>query len=58
MTKKEIEKSFLQLAGRGKVKVAFDNFVSNDFIHHNQYFHENRAALSKAMADAHQHKSK
>ena len=54
MKKKEIAKSFLQLAGHGKVKEAFDQFVSDDFIHHNQYFQGNRDALAKAMEDAHQ----
>ena len=54
MTNKEIAKKFLQLAGTGKVKEAFDNFISNDFIHHNQYFKGDREALSKAMAEAHQ----
>ena len=54
MKKKEIAKSFLQLAGHGKVKEAFDQFTSDDFIHHNQYFQGNRDALAKAMQDAHQ----
>ncbi len=54
MTKKEIAQEFLQLAGSGKVKKAFDDFISDDFIHHNQYFEGNREALRKAMEDAHQ----
>ena len=54
MTKKETAQAFLQLAGFGKVKEAFDDFISNDFIHHNQYFEGNREALKNAMADAHQ----
>lgn len=54
MTKKETAKAFLQMAGSGKVKEAFEKFISNDFIHHNQYFEGNREALNKAMADAHQ----
>ena len=54
MTKKEIAISFLQLAGNGKVKEAFDKFISADFFHHNQYFQGNREALKKAMEDAHQ----
>lgn len=47
-------KAFLQLAGNGKVKEAFDTLTSDDFIHHNQYFQGNREALKKAMEDAHQ----
>lgn len=54
MTKKEIAISFLQLAGGGNVKEAFDKFTSTDFFHHNQYFQGNREALRKAMEDAHQ----
>lgn len=54
MTKVETAKSFLQLAGTGRVDEAFDRFVSNDFIHHNQYFEGNRDALRKAMIEAHQ----
>jgi len=53
MTKKEIAKAFLALAGSGDVKQAFDQFTSNNFIHHNQFFKGTRAALIKAMEDAH-----
>ena len=54
MTKKETAKAFLQLAGGGKVKEAFESYISNGFIHHNHYFPGNREALRKAMEDAHQ----
>ncbi|QQX76159.1 MULTISPECIES: ester cyclase [Aequorivita] len=54
MTKKEMAKSFLQMAGNGKVNEAFEKFISNDFIHHNQYFEGNREALSEAMVADHQ----
>lgn len=53
MTNKQIAESFLQLAGNGKVKEAFENYVSDDFIHHNQYFQGTRAALKDAMEEAH-----
>lgn len=53
MTQKEIATAFLQLAGLGKVKEAFDCFVATDFIHHNQYFEGNRTALQNAMEAAH-----
>lgn len=56
MTKKEIAISFLKLAGTGKVKEAFEKFITPDFIHHNQYFQGNREALQKAMEGAHQKK--
>ena len=46
--------AFLQLAGNGKVKEAFDTYTSDDFIHHNQYFQGNREALKIAMEEAHQ----
>ena len=54
MTKKETAISFLQLAGTGRVKEAFDRFTTADFFHHNQYFQGTREALKKAMEDAHQ----
>ncbi|WP_299368041.1 nuclear transport factor 2 family protein [Winogradskyella sp.] len=53
MNRKDIAKEFLQLAGMGHVKEAFDNLVSKDFIHHNQYFEGTREALQNAMSDAH-----
>ena len=53
MTNKEIAQSFLQLAGLGNVKEAFDKYVSEDFIHHNQYFKGDRRSLLIAMTEAH-----
>lgn len=53
MTQKEIAKAFLQMAGSGKVKEAYEQFVSIDFIHHNQYFQGDRESLSNAMSEAH-----
>ncbi len=53
MNRKDIAKEFLQLAGMGYVKEAFDTLVSEDFIHHNQYFEGTREALQQAMSDAH-----
>ena len=54
MTKKEIAKSFLKLAGMGDVDTAYNNFVADEFIHHNQYFEGSRKALKQAMKEAHQ----
>ena len=48
-----IAQSFLQLAGLGKVQEAFDQYVSPEFIHHNQYFKGGREALFIAMEEAH-----
>jgi len=53
MTKKEIAKSFLKLAGFGEVQNAFQKFVADNFIHHNQYFKGDRESLLMAMDDAH-----
>ena len=53
MTHKEIAISFLKLAGFGNVEKAFNDFTSPDFIHHNQYFEGDRAALMLAMTEAH-----
>ncbi len=53
MTKKEIAASFLQMAGMGEVKEAYDRFVASEFIHHNQYFKGDRESLLVAMQEAH-----
>ena len=53
MILKDIAEAFLQLAGHGKATEAFNNYVAPNFIHHNQYFDGSRAALQKAMEEAH-----
>lgn len=53
MTKKEIAQSFLKMAGMGKVKEAYLQFVASEFIHHNQYFKGDRESLMAAMQEAH-----
>lgn len=54
MTRKEIAQSFLRMAASGKVKEAYDQFISPHFIHHNQYFKGDRQSLLIAMEEAHQ----
>ncbi|MFL5783925.1 MAG: nuclear transport factor 2 family protein [Bacteriovoracaceae bacterium] len=54
MNKKQIAMEFLKLAGSGKVKEAYDQFIAPEFIHHNQYFKGDRQSLLKAMESAHQ----
>ncbi len=54
MTQKQIAISFLQLAGGGQTKEAFDQYVTPDFIHHNQYFKGDRTSLQNAMQEAHE----
>jgi predicted SnoaL-like aldol condensation-catalyzing enzyme len=46
--------SFLQLAGTGEVKTAYEKYISSSFIHHNQHFKGTRQDLMDAMQDAHQ----
>lgn len=53
MNKKEIAKSFLNMAGFGEVQAAYDKYVAKNFIHHNQYFKGDRESLLVAMAEAH-----
>ena len=53
MTKQEIAKSFIQMAGTGQVKEAFNLYIADDFIHHNQYFEGSREALEIAMTEDH-----
>ena len=49
---KEAAKSFLQMAGTGKVQDAYDRYVAPSFIHHNQHFKGDRQSLLTAMQDA------
>lgn len=53
MSNKDAAISFLKLAGTGKVKEAFNKYISKDFIHHNQYFKGDRESLVQAMKEAH-----
>ncbi len=52
MNKKEIATSFLKMAGMEDVRKAYEKFVAQDFIHHNQYFKGDRTSLMHAMEDA------
>jgi predicted SnoaL-like aldol condensation-catalyzing enzyme len=52
MTRKQMAMEFLQLAGMGKAREAFDQFIAKDFIHHNQYFKGDRESLLLAMEEA------
>jgi predicted SnoaL-like aldol condensation-catalyzing enzyme len=45
-------KSFLKMAGTGKVQDAYDQYVAPSFTHHNQYFKGDRQSLLKAMQEA------
>ncbi len=52
MMHKEAAKSFLTMAGLGKVQEAYDQYVAPSFIHHNQYFKGDRQSLLTAMEEA------
>ena len=49
---KEAAKSFLRMAGTGKVQEAYDQYVAPSFIHHNQSFKGDRQSLLTAMQQA------
>ena len=49
---KEAAKSFLQMAGLGKVQEAYAQYVAASFTHHNQYFKGDRQSLLTAMQEA------
>src|SRR4051812_38805750 len=49
---KEAATSFLRMAGTGKVKEAFDQYVAPSLLHHNQYFKGDRESLLTAMEEA------
>jgi predicted SnoaL-like aldol condensation-catalyzing enzyme len=52
MSPKEMAVSFLQMAGGGNVREAYEKFIAPDFIHHNQYFKGDRESLMLAMEEA------
>ena len=43
--------SFLQLVASGKVREAYDNYISPDFRHHNAYFKGDANSLMAAMEE-------
>lgn len=51
ITKAFIAQEFLRLVATGQVKLAFERYVSEDFIHHNPFFAGDRASLRQAMED-------
>ena len=53
MTCKDKAIAFLQMAGRGDVRQAFDDYVARELVHHNVYFKGDRQALLEAMELAH-----
>ena len=48
----DIATEFLTLCAQGQVDVAYDQFVSDDFIHHNAYFPSDRESLRLAMKES------
>jgi predicted SnoaL-like aldol condensation-catalyzing enzyme len=53
-TNKEIATSFLRMVASGKVREAYEKYVSPDFRHHNAYFKGDRQSLLVAMEEAQQ----
>ncbi|MFW9908192.1 MAG: ester cyclase [Candidatus Thorarchaeota archaeon] len=56
----EIATSFLKLVIAGKVREAYDKYVSQELVHHNPYFEGTRNVLLEAMeldSRKHPHKS-
>ncbi len=49
--RKAVAVDFLQLVVAGKVREAYDKYVSPDFIHHNPYFKGDRQSLLVAMEE-------
>ena len=49
---KEAAKAFLQMAGTGNVRDAYERYVAPSFFHHNQYFRGDRQSLLTAMEKA------
>ena len=51
-SKKEKAKHFLLLASKGNSRIAFEQYVASDFIHHNPYFKGDGFTLMVAMEEA------
>lgn len=51
ISQREIAVSFLKLVASGKVREAYDQFVSPDFRHHNFFFRGDRQSLLIAMEE-------
>ncbi|RHW31175.1 nuclear transport factor 2 family protein [Neobacillus notoginsengisoli] len=49
---KEIAVSFLQLVASGKVREAYQTYISSDFSHHNPYFRGDAESLMLAMEES------
>ena len=50
--RKEIAKEFLRLCATGRVREAYERFVSPSFRHHNPYFPGDAASLRAGMEEA------
>lgn len=55
MSNKHTATSFLTFTASGKVKEAFDDFVSKDFLHHNPYFPGDAESFCRAMEESFSH---
>ena len=53
MSHTEIAISFLQMAGSGQVREAYEKYVSPDFKHHNVWYTGDRESLLKGMEESH-----
>lgn len=53
MSHKEIAITFLQMAGTGQVREAYDAFVAPHFKHHNAWYPGDRESLLKGMEESH-----
>lgn len=51
LSRKDAAVLFLRLAASGKVREAYDEYTSDDLIHHNPFFAGDRQSLMKAMED-------
>ena len=50
---KKAAQSFLQMVVSGKIREAYEKYVSPEFRHHNPYFKGDRESLLLAMEEAH-----
>jgi predicted SnoaL-like aldol condensation-catalyzing enzyme len=52
MTRKESAMAFLKMVADRNIREAYENFIAENFVHHNQHFKGDRQSLMTAMEEA------
>ena len=55
MNEREMAVTFLQEVVANKIENAYNKYVAEDFVHHNQHFKSDRASLLAGMVESNKH---